>query len=898
MRLARVCAALAGLAVVHCAAPVTRLPYKPPPVVAQAPERPLPAPRADGRLPSFATPLHYALDLTVDPRESRYLGRVRIDLRLDRGSDHVVLHAAGPKLLTAAVRERGAVHWVKHRQRPGPGALAEELVLQFARPLGPGVVQLDLEFDAPFSDGLRGLYRVRADGHAHAFSQLEPSDARRAFPCFDEPGFKTPFDVTLTVPNGYLALANAPPGPRRTQLDSGLSTTQFATTPPLPTYLVALAVGPLSVTAGPPNPTPLAVVSLPGKEALAPLALAAASSQLELLERYFGQRYAHAKLDLVAVPEMSAGAMENPGLVTFREELLLLDETRAGAKAERGLARIMAHELAHQWFGNLVTPKWWDDLWLNEGLASWMGEKIADQNRPGFALLDEAAGAKGLVMQLDALPSARRVREPVRTPSDVLSAFDTITYVKGAAVIRMVEAWLGPEVTQRGMQRYVRRHAHGNASAADLFQALEAESGKAVSTVFSSFVDQSGVPLLQLDVECRGDKSALTVAQREWLPLGRDAAEPKYWSVPVCIRGKTLRGLERVCVLSTQPTQRHELPLSSCPSLWAPNDDETGYYRAALTPAVHKALARAAPKFLSTRERAGLVSSSFALVEAGQASLARHLELLRALSGERQRGVWLEVLRQLRVVDFWVTDAARAGFARFVRSLIGPAARRLTIVPKAGEGDDVRLLRAELWVALAELGDDQAAQAELRRLALAWLQARDRVHPDLARVALERHAARSGGPLRARLLSQLAKAELPEHRMILLAGLSGFEHPAQVRAVLDASLTEALRVQELRDLYLPLLGRASTAALAAQWMLEHAAPLRAKLPNFSRGRLIASLGAACDANLAKSAGQAIAGNGREGGQAKMPLSRAVEQAKLCAAARQAHRVAVTQAFRR
>ncbi|HMR11068.1 MAG TPA: ERAP1-like C-terminal domain-containing protein, partial [Polyangiaceae bacterium] len=394
-------------------------------------------------------------------------------------------------------------------------------------------------------------------------------------------------------------------------------------------------------------------------------------------------------------------------------------------------------------------------------------------------------------------------------------------------------------------------------------------------------MDQSGVPVLHLDLQCRGQKTALSVTQREWIPVGRAAGGPKLWAVPVCIRAKTPRGVERVCVLQTQATQRHDLELSGCPSLWTPNDAETGYYRSALTPKMRKVLARAAPTFLTARERAGLVSSSFAMVEAGQTPLAEHVKLLRGLTSERTRGVWLEVLRQLRVIEFWVPQGARASFAEFVRALLGPTARRLSAAPKAGEADDARLLRAEIWDALADLGADAAATKQLEGLAQAWLNG-GQVHPDLARVALARPAAEGGPGLLGSLLERLSKAELPEQRMILLAGLAGAEDPAQVRTVLDASLTEAFRVQDLRKMLLAFLARASTARVTAQWMTDHGAPLNAKLPNFARGRVIERLGSVCDVALVAAAGRAIAGNS---GEPKMQLSRAEEQAKLCAAAR-------------
>ncbi len=851
-------------------------------------ERPLPPALDTGRLPGWAEPTEYALDLTVDPRQPSFLGRVRIQTQLSQKTDYVVLHADGPKVLTAAARSLQSVVWARARQRPDAGSAGEELVLQFEEAIGPGSVELDLEFEALFADGLRGLYRVQSGEYSYAFSQMEPSDARRAFPCFDEPGFKTPFSLTLSVPTGYLAAANAPAQGETVDLPSGLSATKFQATPPLPTYLVALAVGPLQVTKGPAAKLPLRVLSLPGKGKLAGMALETASAQLGLLEAYFGEPYPYAKLDLVAVPEMSAGAMENPGLVTFREDLLLQDPKHAGAEAKRGLALIMAHELANQWFGNSVTSEWWDDLWLNEGLATWMGAKIADRQRPTLGIAAERAGARSKAMQLDQLASARSVRQPVRTPAQALASFNTITYVKGSSVIGMVEAWLGEAVTRRAMQSYARSHRHANASASDLMRALESASGKPVAGVVSSFVDQSGVPLLEMKLACSGKQVSLEVRQQELAPLGRSGAKAKLWQVPVCIRAQIGTKPQRVCVLHSGKTTRHQLALPGCPRLWSPNDAESGYYVSKLEPAVQASLARNAQKFLSPRERAGLLAGSFALVQSGQLELIEHVKLLAKFSVERERGVWLEILRQLHVLDYWVPAAGRTAFAKFVRTLLSPTARALGITSKPEDAEGKRLLRSELWAVLADLGQDGQARDRLSKLAKRWLATSEPSYPDMARVALVSHSRRAGQAHRTALMQRLARARLPEERMVALSGLAGFEDLTQLKAVLEATLSDAFRVQDLASIYVPPLGRAATGAVVAKWLRDNFERVDKRLPRFAMRRIVTSLGAACDPGLAQAFADTIAQKAAEPRAFQMQLSRSVEQAKLCAAAREAH----------
>lgn len=876
--------ALPLLALASCAGSEPRSRWRPDPKPVAPAQVEIPAPRDDGRLPPGVRPTRVNLELTVDPAEKSFFGRARIGVELAAPTRVIVLHAKGPKILTAAVSSPKAKVWAKASVRRAAHGKdePEELVLELASELPAGKAEIDLQYEAPFGPSLGGLYRVEEGGRSYAFTQFEPNDARRAFPCFDEPGYKVPFQLTLTVPEGLTAVANTPELRRRESPASGLVSYEFAPTPPLPTYLVAFAVGPFEIRQGARDPVPIRLVTLPGKSRLGTLALETAREELGILADYFGVAYPYAKLDLVAVPEFGAGAMENAGLVTFREELVLLDEARASLDAKRGLWGIMAHELAHQWFGNLVTMKWWDDLWLNEGFATWMGAKVVERAKPAFGVDLERVSDKQWVMGVDMLASARRIRQPVRGSSEALEAFDGITYVKGASTLSMLESYLGEALFQRGVREYLGQHRFGNAEAKDLFSALGRASGKDVSSVMSSFVDQTGVPLVDVGVSCKNGRLDASLSQREYRPLGAAAAGPKTWQIPVCLRFGEKP--ETACALLGASPVRIERDVARCPVTVHPNADERGYYRYGLPKDALVALAK--QPALTLREKVGLLGNSWALVRSGDLGLDTYFAILPPLLEGRSHVLWDQVsdsLRELRRA--LVGEKTRDAFEARVRQLGAAEGKRLGFRAAPGESESTKLERKLVLTLLGDLGADPWVLGESAKLAREWLERPGDVDADLARVALPLAARRGDAKLFERLLGRMKTATTPEERLLALAGLAAFDDPALLERLLGFALDGTLRPSDLRYVFPPLFERAATAKPTYVWLTRNFDALKQKLPSFAIGRLPWVAAALCDDAAVREAEAFFAPRLARIEGADKHLAQAAEAGKLCAALR-------------
>jgi len=855
-----------------------------------------PLPRDDGRLPPTAFPKHYAIALQIDPTQPRFSGVATILVDVTQPTAIVVLNARDMQIRrVVATTSHGAVDATATQRPAHGGTTVDELVLAFAQPLPAGSATIAIDYEAPFAVDLAGLYRLKEDGLFYAYTQFEATDARRAFPCFDEPGFKTPYDVTITSPRAFKVLSNTPEASQADAANGDVVHT-FETSPPLPSYLVAFAVGDFDILGGQTAPFPIRVVTTKGRAPLARLALDVATALIAKLGDYFDMRYPYAKLDLVAVPDFAPGAMENPGLVTFRDSLLLVDSERPTTSIKRAQAMVIAHEFAHQWFGDLVTMLWWDDLWLNEGFATWAAARIVDEWRPSFgATVEQVAEIQG-VMDTDALMSARAVREPVRSTGEAMEAFDGITYDKGAAVLRMLEKWLGADTFRRGVQRYVHEGAWKSAHADDLFKALEYVSAQRVTELAGGFLDQPGVPEVITSWSCGGaNGNRLELRQTEWRPLGepREGA-PRRWTLPVCT-ASDVEKTKSCFTLGAEPIVR--TIDTRCPTWVYPNADQAGYYRFMVDGAHLLALASAG-RSLDATDRLGLVSNAWAGVRQGSTAPGVLMDVLAAFDGEPDRHVVEQVIGVLRGIDHaLIVDEARPAFQRYVIARLAPRKRTLGWEAPGGapEDDDRKLLRRSVLGAMGEIARDAATLREAETHAMQWLQDPKSLPGDTAAVAVPMASMQAGAARLTELRAAAASAKTPQNRIIALRAMGMFEEGAVLRQALDLALTEELKVSELHYVFGEAASRRLTRDVFYAWEKENWQKLVLRLPGALGRGLSGVVANMCAQSMRDDAREFFVATMQAIPGAKRPLDEALEQAGLCIALRE-HAAARTSSW--
>ncbi|HVJ88553.1 MAG TPA: M1 family aminopeptidase [Labilithrix sp.] len=872
------------------------------PAVRVTPSTPLPEPQANGRLPALAVPVSYAVDLDVDPEQARFSGAVRIEIELPQKTSFIVLHGHALDVTGARVmlgpHEPASVATVSVRATKKDAA-PDELVFAFAKPLPAGRAVLAIEYSAPFDDSLAGLYRVKDGERWYAFSQFEPTDARRAFPCFDEPSFKVPFDVSVTVPHGMIAVANAPEASREAIGEK--TRFRFARTQPIPTYLVALAVGDLALKeATRYERPPIRLVTTKGKSTMGDLALEATGGIVDALAKWFDIPYPYDKLDIVAVPEFRAGAMENPGLITFREERLLLDPTRASVRARRGQALVIAHELAHQWFGNLVTAAWWNDLWLNEGMATWMEWRIIDQWRPAYGTRLDAVVSAHNVMDVDGLVSARAVRQPVVSSGDAQEAFDDITYEKGAALLSTIERWIGEDALQRGVRDYLRENAFKSVQADRLLSALDRASGKDVAQMASSYLDMPGVPDVSARLECEpGARWHMELSSQPWRPLGSKLPEESEhaWTIPVCVRAageKTDTCTELAAGAPSLVAGR-----GRCPAFVHPNSGSS-YYRFALSEKEFVRLAEAR-KELDAPARVAVLSNAWAAVRSGQLEPKALLKILPAFDDDGARQVVDEVVGILASMsDTLVEEDARPAFRDFAFARLSKRKRALgwtreaapKAAPKNGEAkrpstDDDALVRSTVLLALGNIVEDDTTLREAHEIARKWLSDPTSVDADVGAVALELASHRAGEERLSALTSAVKGAKNREDRIAALRAMLAFDDEKLFQRALDWTLQDEIRPNEMRYVMKAAFERSKSRPIAEAWVREHWDALRKKLPGRLSTAIIRASGVGCTRAEAEERSNFYAPRVASIEGAARGLAGSLEAISLCAALREA-----------
>lgn len=854
-----------------------------------------PPPLTTGRLPALARPTRYALDLKVDPASDHLEGKVRIAIDVERETSVFVLHGRDLEYRNALViADSNAISaTLEARESTKSLGAKDELVVTLPQAI-QGSVELVIEWSARYTDELVGAYKTTVGAESYVFTQFEAMNARRVFPCFDDPSFKVPFEVTISTPPGNVAISNTGELSHKQSADGKSVTYVFRPTKPLPTYLLAFAVGPLETTEVKDAKVPLRVVTIKGKSSLGKVATDATKAFLDSQEKFFDIPYPFDKLDLVAVPDFAAGAMENAGIIMFREELILADD-RSPASSVKGIGVVVAHELAHHWFGNLVTMKWWEDLWLNEGFATWMEAKTVDGWRPDFATRDGTVADRAWAMRLDTRPSARPVRREIRSAGEAEEAFDAITYNKGAAVIGMLEAWLGATAFQDGVRKYLKGHAYGNASAEDLFQALAEASGKDVVGVASSFLDRPGVPLVKVEVDCKTDANEPRVLlSQERLVVAPPSStavdhSKELWKIPVCVDAEG-RTAGAVCTTLDGATGSLSLGKGAkCPGWVTPNVDEYGYYRWSVPADGFRALAKAP---LGARTRFGVIDDAATLVEGGRLGADVLLDLLEAMRPKpSKKPSASDILTASKILDTLedlhsgvITEEQRPRFAKFAGDVMMPIAKTIGWDPVAGEGDDVRIFRRDLFSGLVPIVDDPWMKSEGRKRADAILKDPTTATVENSTAALVLAARYGDAALFESYLALLKNTDAPQFRPGTLVALGCFDDTTLLRRALDLMLSPDMRKQDALYVLRGAIWFPKTRSTVLAWIDEHQKAIAEKLPTWARTGMADSLHV-CDPDGLAKAHATFDGklDKIEGGA--HALEELYERAELCIAAR-------------
>jgi puromycin-sensitive aminopeptidase len=801
-------------------------------------------PSARHRLPYTVEPRRYALRLTPDLEKATFTGEVHIEVQIHEAVREIVLHAAELTVDSAHLEPGGGDRLTLAARTDEE---SERLVLTSDVALSPGPAVISLEFTGILNDKLHGFYRSEFtddDGVAHtiATTQFEATDARRAFPCFDEPDRKAVFSVTLDVPVGLAAYSNGPEV-EEAPLPQGGRRIRFGDTIPMSTYLVAFVVGPLVAT----EPvgvrgTPVRIVHVPGKGNLTAFALEAAAHSLEFFSDYFGIAYPAEKLDLLAIPDFAFGAMENLGCVTFREAVLLVDPARASRVELERVADVISHEIAHMWFGDLVTMRWWNGIWLNEAFATLMELLCVDHFRPQWQRWVSFGVERDAAMATDGLHSTRPVEYPVGPPEEAQGMFDVLTYQKGAGVLRMLERYLGAERFRDGVRRYLEAHRLGNTETADLWDAIEEASGEPVRDIMDSWILQGGFPLVSVD-----STGVLTQEPFRYTPDKGPSSIGSTWTVPVIAR--TIDGADARVLLGAEP-ETIDLGGDTTGPAIVVNAGGSGYYRVRYAPEQHLRLAGRLDE-LDLLERFNLLGDSWAVVVAQLSEPAAFLQLAEALGDEDDPDVWSQVTAALSLLDRTADDDARPLVASYTRALLAPVLARLGWESRPGEGPRIPTLRAQVIGALGVVGQDPEVQAQAHRLHASFQDGTTALDPDLASAIIGVVAASGGPEDYEAFLEHYRHPTTPQEEMRYLYALAGFNDPSLAARTFEFALTE-VRSQNAPFVIGMLLANRDNGAATWARLRDHWEELVARIPANIVPRMLGGVTSLCrDQKLAQ-----------------------------------------------
>jgi aminopeptidase N len=843
-----------------------------------------------GKLPDTATPKAYRLNFTILPEADRFSGHDEIDITLNRPESSIYMHGRDLNVTTAVAMVGGKQIPAKWTQVDKTGTAR----LDFPQQVPAGPVTLSFDYSAPFGDSASGMFHVKVGDKWYSWTQFESIDARAAYPGFDEPGFKTPFTVSVTTHPGYVVVGNSPEV-SVTKTADGLEKHQLAPTRPLPTYLVAVDTGPFVHKTGliPPDserstPMPYGAVATQSQADKMGYVMAETPRIVSLLENYFGEPFPFPKLDQIGTPIMP-GAMENAGADTYGDSIIYL-APGATTGDKQGFGMVVAHELSHQWFGDLVTPAWWNDIWLNESFANWMGYRIGNEWRPelniGVGALGEGFGA----MNTDALTVGRPIHQAITENSEIDSAFDSITYGKGGQVVAMIAAYLGDEKFKEGVRLHLKRHAYGNATSEQFFQSIaDAAKDPKVLSAFKSFVDQQGVPV----VDIRREGSKLVATQSRYAFLGSNP-QPLTWTIPFCVRA----GAAKSCSLLDQKTTTIDSP---GPGAIMPNVGGTGYYRFDLQPADWKALIASSAQ-LSPGEALATTDSLWASFRAGKAPASWLIDEARAMAANPSAAASVDPggrLAGLEAVGL-IGPASKPAFRSLIASIYGPRLASIGFDPKFGahasDTPDQQRLRQQLVGLMAFDAHDPAIRAKLKAAGNAYLAGdKQAVDPAFRGAALAVVAEDGDLKTAQAMIERGLSSEDPEVRQAALGAAAAGGHTDVANYIFslkDKRLRSFDRIMLLGE----LASEPKTREMTSQWILANYDKLTSGNGIFITSRLPGMFNSQCGTSEAARIEQTLGPKVMKVGSGVLEFRRMLERVRNCGILKQAKQAEIAAAI--
>ena len=832
------------------------------------------------RLPSGVHPEHYGLTITPDLKAATFGGEETIDVVLDAATKSITLNAAELKFgeVKAYALPVAEYSYGKLGSQPKPlspmeadrhpqiatttlDGEKEQVTFRFAEELPAGRVTLAIRYTGVLNDKLRGFYLSKTKVRNYAVTQFEPTDARRAFPSFDEPALKATYDITMVVDSGDTAISNANMISDKAGPVAGKHTIRFATTPKMSSYLVAFLVGDFKCSEGKSDGVPIRVCSTPDKVELTKFALESAKYALHYYDNYFGIKYPMPKLDMVALPDFEAGAMENFGCITYRETDLLVNAKTGDIPEKKRVAVVVAHEMAHQWFGDMVTMQWWDNLWLNEGFASWMETKVAAAWHPEWNFDQDDAQELNDTLSLDSQRTTRTIRATANTPDEINEMFDGISYGKAGAVIGMVENYLGKEVFRQGVHNYLQAHLYANATAEDFWNAQTVNSHLPVDKTMSSFVTQPGVPLLTFSEK---QAASVPVAQSQFLPsahhpvcTGSESSEAcleprgestvvgkeQRWTVPVCLKTAG----PPICRVLSPEDASIPLPMDVGSPFFYANAGAKGYYRTAYTLGQFNAIAAKAESSLTAPERIGLLGDRWALVQSGQADVGDFLNLVMKLKGDPSSAVLDTAHQEIQKINSDIANPEdRAELALVLRREFGPVFTALGS-PVKTEPFERQQLRGTLFELLGEAHDPAVlAEAQLLTARAFADNGKDKtLDPNLSAAAVQISVAHGDTALYDKVLAVSRNFSDPGQQTDALRLLARFRDPALVRRTLDLIASGEVRNQDSWTMLVELLRDPETRDQTWAYIRQNWERVSAQFTVSSGAEVVAATGNFC-----------------------------------------------------